>query len=87
MESTKENNSINAINNARIILNEIRSNLSHEETKRIRNKLYKKEAIYNFLKEKDSLTNKETKILRNIDRCPKNISIHLKNLKKHLKKF
>ena len=49
MESTKENNSINAINNARMLLNEIRSNLSHEETKRIRDKLYKKEAIYNFL--------------------------------------
>ena len=87
MESTKENNSINAINNARMLLNEIRSNLSHEETKRIRDKLYKKEAIYNFLQEKDSLTNKETKILKNIDRYPKNISMHFKNLKKHFKKF
>ena len=35
--------------------------------------------------EKD-LTNKEKKVLRNIDRYLKNISKHLKNLKKHFKK-
>ena len=87
MESTRQNNSINAINNARMLLNELRSNLSREETKRIRDKLYKKEAIYNFLKEKDSLTNKEKKVLKNIDRYLKNISMHLKNLKKHFKKL
>ena len=87
MESTRQNNSINTINNVRMLLNELRSNLSREETKRIREKLYKKEALYNFLKEKDSLTNKEKKVLNNIDKCPKNISMHLKNLKKHLKKL
>ena len=87
MESTNHNNGVNAINEARELLNELRSNLSHEETKRIRDKLYKKEAVYNFLKEKDSLTNKEKKVLKNIDRYPKNISIHLKNLKKHFKKL
>ena len=70
-----------------MLLNELRSNLSREEAKRIRDKLYKKEAIYNFLKEKDSLTNKEKKVLKNIDRYPKNISMHLKNLKKHFKKL
>ena len=32
MESTRQNNSINAINNARMLLNELRSNLSREET-------------------------------------------------------
>ena len=48
MESTRQNNGINAINNARMLLNDLRSNLSHEETKRIRDGLYKKEAIYNF---------------------------------------
>ena len=79
MESARQNNSISAINNARMLLNEIRSNLSRKKTKRIRDKLYKKEATYNFLKEKDSLTNKEKKVLKNIDRYPKNISMHLKN--------
>ena len=86
MESTRQNNNINAINNARMLLNELRSNLSREETKRIRDKLYKKEAIYNFLKEKDGLTNKEKKVLMNIDRYSKNIAKHLKSLKKHFKK-
>ena len=80
MESTRQNNCINAINNARMLLNEFISNLSREETKRIRDKLYKKKAIYNFLKEKDSLR-------KNIDRYPRNISMHLKNLKKLFKKL
>ena len=48
-----------AIKEVRELFNELRSNLSRKETKRIRNKLYKKEAIYNFLKEKDGLTDKE----------------------------
>ena len=87
MESTRQNNSINAINNARMLINELRSNLSREETKRIRDKLYKREAIYNVLKEKDSLTNKEKKVLKNIDRYPKNVSLHLKNLKNHFKNY
>ena len=86
MESTRQNKNINAINNARMLLNELRSNLSREEAKRVRDKLYKKEAIYNFLKEKDSLTNKEKKVLMNIGRYPKNITKHLKSLKNHFKK-
>ena len=86
MESTRQNNSINTINNARMLLNDIRSNLSRQEIKRIRDKLYKKEVIYNFLNEKDSLTNKEKKVLMNIGRYPKNIAKHLKSLKKHFKK-
>ena len=48
-----------AIKEVREPFNEIRSNLSREETKRIRNELYKKEAIYSFLKEKEGLTDKE----------------------------
>ena len=40
-----------AIKEVREPFNEIRSNLSREETKRIRNELYKKEAII-FLKKK-----------------------------------
>ena len=81
------NNDIKAINDVRTLLNELRDNLSYEETKRIREKLYKKEAVYNFLMKKDSLTNKEKKVLMNIDRYLKNISMHLKNLKQHFKKY
>ena len=82
MKAISLNNSINAINNVRMLLNELRSNLSHEETKRIRDKLHKNEAEYNFLKEKeqnDSLINQEKKVLKNIDRYLKNISMDLKN--------
>ena len=60
MESTRQNNNINAINNVRMLINELRNNYSREETKRIRDKLYKKEVIYNFLRKKDNLTNKES---------------------------
>ena len=87
MESTSQNNGINAIKEVRELFNEMRSNLSREETKRIRDKLNKKEVVYNFLMEKDSLTNKEKKLLKNIDRYLKNISTHLKNLKKHFRKL
>ena len=58
MEPTSQNSDIKAINDVRTLLNELRSNLSREETKRISKKLHKKEAVYNFLMEKDNLTNK-----------------------------
>ena len=51
MEPTRQNNVINAIKKARKYFNETRSNLSSEGTKRIRKKLYKKEVVYNVLKE------------------------------------
>ena len=54
MESTTSNNNINAINDVGTLFNELRSNLSHEETKRIRKKLYKKEAASIFFKKKKS---------------------------------
>ena len=81
MEYPTSNNNINAVKEARKLFNDVRSNLSHEETKRIR-KLYKKEAACNFLKEKEqegSLTNRQKNVLKNIDRYLKNISSHLKN--------
>ena len=83
MESTITNN---AIKEVRELFNELRSNLSYEEKKSIRKELYKKEVVYNFLKEKEqegSLTNKEKKVLKNIDKYLKNISVHLKNLKNY----
>ena len=82
MESTTINNNINTKKEVRKLLNEIRSNLSREEINKIREKLYKNEATYDSLKEKEqkgSLTNEEKKVLKNIDRYLKNISMHLKN--------
>ena len=75
MESTTINNSINATKQVRKLFNEVRSNLSREETKRIREKLYKKEAVYNFLKEKEqngSSTSKQENMSRNVERYLKN---------------
>ena len=65
MDSKTTNNIINKLKEVRELFNEVRSNLSREETKRIRNKLYKKESIYNFLKEKNTLTDKEKIVLKN----------------------
>ena len=55
MEPTTINNTIKEV---REFFNEIRGNLSREEINRIRKEHYKKEAVYNFLKEKDGLTDK-----------------------------
>ena len=60
----------NAIKEVRELFNDLRSNLSREETKRIRKELYKKEVVYNFLKEKEqegNLINKQKNVLKNID--------------------
>ena len=71
MESTSQNNNINAIKEVRKLFNDARNNLFNEETKRIRKELYKKEAVYNFLKEKEqegSLIKKQKNVLKNIGR-------------------
>ena len=71
MEPTNQNNNINVIKATRQLYNELRSNRSREEINRIRKKFNKKEVVYSFLKEKkqkSSLTNKENKVLKNIDR-------------------
>ena len=44
---------------------------------------YKKEAVYNFLKEKDSLTDKEKNVLKNIGRYLKNFKKYLEKLQKY----
>ena len=79
----------NAIKEVRELFNEVRSNLSCEEIKRIRKKRLRIEAVYNVLGEeqKDSLTSRQETMLRDGERYLKNISKHLKNLKKHFKKY
>ena len=80
MESTAINN---AIKEVRELFNELRSNLSREEINRIRKELYKKEAAYNFLKEKDGLTDKENIVLKNIGMYLKKLNNDLKKLQKY----
>ena len=53
MKPARQNNNIKAINDVRTLLNELRNNLSREETKRIRKKLRRIEAVNYVLKEKD----------------------------------
>ena len=80
MESTTLNKVVKEV---RELFNELRSNLFREETKRIRNKLYKKEAIYNSLKEKNGLTDKERIVLKNIGKYLKKLNNDLKKLNKY----
>ena len=82
MESRTISNVINAIKVVKELFNDVRSNLSHEEIDRIRNKLYKKEAVYNFLKEKDGLTDKEKIVLKNIGKYLKKLNNDLKKITK-----
>ena len=90
MEPARQNNSMNAINDIRMLLNELRNNLFREETKRIRKKLRRIEAVYNVSKEKEqkgSLTSRKKNMLWNDEGYLKNISRHLKNLKKTFQKI
>ena len=72
-----------AIKEVRELFKGLRSNLSRKETKRIRNKLDKKEAIYNFLNEKYGLTDKEKTELKNIAKYLKKLNDDLKKLYKY----
>ena len=85
-EPARKNNDVNAFQEGRKLLNERRSNLSHKKTNEIRKKLYEKEAIYNFLKEKEqngSLTNEGKKVLKRINRYLKNFKNDLDKLQKY----
>ena len=85
MEFRSQNNGINAIKEGRTLFNERRSNLLRKETNKIRKKLNRKEVVHNFLKkkeQKDSLTNREKRVLKNIDRYFKNFKKYLEKLQK-----
>ena len=67
MEHSISNKNINAIKEVRRHFNVLRSNLSSNETKRIRRKLYKKEAAIMFFKDKeqdDTLTNRQKNVIK-----------------------
>ena len=86
MGSTSQNNNINAIKDATKLFNDVRNNLFNEETNRIRKELYKKEAVYIFLKEKEqegTITNKQKNVLKNIDRYFKKLNGDLRKLQKY----
>ena len=80
MESTTTNNQIKEV---RELFNEIRINLSLEEINKIRKKLYRKEAVYNYLKEKDDLTDSEKNVLKYIGKYIKKLNNDFKKLQKY----
>ena len=76
------NNVTNVIVDVRNTLNDLRNNLWHEETRRIRKKLHRIEDAYSVLKDKEkegSVTSRQKNMLLNDERYLKNISKHLKN--------
>ena len=84
MEPTSQNN-INALKDVRKLFNDVTNNLFNEETKRIRKELYKKEAVYTFLKGKEqegTITNKQKNVLKNIDRYLKKLDSDLRKVQK-----
>ena len=85
-EDYTSNIDINTFKEARKLLNKRKSNLLRKETNEIRKKLNKKEAVHKFLKEKvqkGSLTSRENRVLRNIDRYLKNFKKDLDKLQKY----
>ena len=57
----------------KIFLKNIRDTLSRDETNKIRTKLYKKEVIYDFLKENPQLDSDERKVFKRIPKYLKKI--------------
>ena len=87
MESIRQNNNINAIKEVRKLFNDVRNNLSHEETKRIRKNLRRVGAVYSVLKDKEnkgSLTSRQKNMLSNDERYLKNISLIIFSLKRKI---
>ena len=76
-----EDDSNTEIGETKKLFNTLRSNFSREEIKKHREKLYKKEWVYNHLKEKDSLTKKEEKVLKNIVKYFKKLKEDLSKIK------
>ena len=86
MEPTRQDNGIKATKAAKNLFSQRRSILSRKEMNEIRKKLHKKEAFYELLKEKEqngSLTNREKKVLKNIDKYLKNFKNDLEKLQKY----
>ena len=85
METKSQKYGVNAFKEVRKLLNERRSNLLRKETNEIRKKIYKKEFIYNLKKKQQegSLTNREERMLKNIDKYLKNLKNFLEKLQKY----
>ena len=83
-ETLKINDSNTGIGETKKLFNNLRNNFSREEIKKRREKFYKKERVYNHLKEieqKDGLTTKEKRVLKNIIKYFKKLKEDLNKIK------
>ena len=83
-ELLKIDNSNTEIGETKKLFNNLRNNFSREEIKKLKEKFHKKERVYNYLKEikqKDGLTTKEKRILKNIEKYFKKLKEDLKKIK------
>ena len=80
-ERLKADVSNTEIGETKKLFNKLRNNFSREEIKKHKEKIYKKEQVYNHLKEKDSLTKKEENVLKNIDQYFKKLKEDLNKIK------
>ena len=83
-ELLKIDNSNTEIGETKKLFNNLRNNFSREEIKKHREKFHKKEWVYNHLKEieqKDSLTTKEKRVLKNIEKYFKKLKEDLNKIK------
>ena len=72
------------IGDTKKLFNNLRNNFSREEIKKDREKFHKKEWLYNHLKEieqKESLTRKKKRVLKNIEKYFKKLKEELKKIK------
>ena len=83
-ELLKIDDSNTEIGETKKLFNNLRNNFSREEIKKHREKIHKKEWVYNHLKEieqKYSLTSKEKRVLKNIEKYFKKLKEDLNKIK------
>ena len=83
-ELLKINDNNTEIGETKKLFNNLRSNFSREEINTLQEKFYRKEWVYNHLKEieqKDGLTTKEKRVLKNIERYFKKLKEDLNKIK------
>ena len=83
-ELLKVDDSNTEIGDTKKLFNNLRNNFSREEIKKDREKFHKKEWLYNHLKEieqKESLTRKKKRVLKNIEKYFKKLKEELKKIK------
>ena len=83
IELLKTDDSNTEIGETKKRFNNLRNNFSREEIKEHREKFHKKEQVYNYLKEKDSLTTKEKRMLKNITKYFKKLKKDLNKIKRY----